>query len=110
MRRLTLAGIACFALASSASAADLGPYHPYPDAYAPPPPPERKIVEHHHYYHEAPTVYREHRVYVEPRVYRPPAIYAERVYPRYAYAYSAWRPHHFFPRRHFWGHHHRHWY
>jgi hypothetical protein len=35
-------------------------------------------------------------------------VYTERVYPRYAYAYSAWRPHYFFPRRHSWGARHRH--
>src|SRR5262245_498583 len=34
------------------------------------------------------------------------AVYAER---RDAYAYSAWRPHYYFPRRQFW-HRHRHWY
>ena len=112
MRLFALAAFSGLCLAPPAFAADLGPYPPAKETYNAPTPPrvDRKIVEHHHYYHEAPTVYREHRVYVEPRVYRPPAIYAERLYPRYAYAYSAWRPHHFFPRRHFWGHHHRHWY
>jgi hypothetical protein len=111
MRLFALAALSTLCLAAPAFAADLGPYPPKETYIAPPPPRvDRKIVEHHHYYHEAPTVYRERRVYVEPRVYRPPAIYAERVYPRYAYAYSAWRPHYFFPRRHFWGHRHRHWY
>jgi len=43
-------------------------------------------------------------------VYVAPFIYAERAYPRYAYAYSDWRPRYFFSRRHFgaWGPHHRH--
>jgi hypothetical protein len=110
VRRLALFAIPCLFLAGPTLAADLGPYPPERDTYvAPPPSPrvERKIVEHHYYYHEVPTVYRERRVYVEPRVYAP-KIYTERVYPRYAYAYSAWRPHYFFPRRHFWGPRHHH--
>jgi len=101
MRLLALAGIACFGLASAASAEDLGPY---PDAYAPPPP-ERRIVEHHHYYHQPAPVYRE-RVYVEePRVYYRPRVYAEAVYPRpyYAYGYTDWRYRPFY-RPHWRGH------
>jgi hypothetical protein len=113
MRRVLLLATPLLCLAGSAFAADLGPYYPPArESYAPPPPPvvERKIVEHHHYYHQAPSVYSERRVYVEPHVYAAPRIYAERVYPRYAYAYSDWRPRYFFPRRHFgaWGPHHRH--
>jgi hypothetical protein len=112
MRRVLLLATPLLCLAGSAFAADLGPYYPPRESYAPPPPAvvERKIVEHHHYYHQAPDVYSERRVYVEPRVYVAPRIYAERAYPRYAYAYSDWRPRYFFPRRHFgaWGPHHRH--
>jgi hypothetical protein len=114
MRLVLLLAIPQLCLAGSAFAADLGPYYPPArESYAPPPPPvvERKIIEHHHYYHEAPSVYSERRVYVEPRLYAAPRIYAERVYPRYAYAYSDWRPRHYFPRRHFgaWGPHRHHW-
>jgi hypothetical protein len=107
MRRLALSVIPCLFLAAPAAGADLSPYPPEGHTYVPPPPPrlERKIVEHHYYYHEAPNVYAERRVYAEPRVYAP-TVYAEHVYPRYTSAYSGWRPHYFFPRGHFWGHHH----
>jgi len=111
MGRVLLLTTPLLCLAGSAFGADLGPYYPPPrESYAPPPPPivERKIVEHHHYYHQAPTVYAERRVYVEPRVYAQ-RVHAERLYPRYAYAYSDWRPRHFFPRRHFGGPHRHHW-
>jgi hypothetical protein len=111
MRLFALAALSTLCLAAPAVAADLGPYPPERDTYVAPPPPtvDRKIVEHHYYYHEAPAVYPERRVYVEPRAYRP-HIYTERVYPRYAYAYSGWRPHYFFPRRQFRGARHGHWY
>ena len=114
MRRVLLVATPLMCLAGPTFAADLGPYYPPArESYAPLPPPvvERKIVEHHHYYHQAPGVYSERRVFVEPRVYAVPRIYAERVYPRYAYAYSDWRPRHFYPRRHFgaWGPHRHHW-
>ena len=126
MKRLALLAAPIMCLTGPALAADLG--RPYPEretylqppvverkiikeTYVPPPPVvHRKIVEHHHYYHEAPTVYREKRVYIEPRVYDEP-LYKERFYPpRFAHAYQDWRPHHFFPRRHYWAHRgHRHW-
>jgi hypothetical protein len=103
MHRIGLVAIPLLAIASSALAADLGPY-PEKETYLPPPPPraERKIVEHHHYYHEAPSVYREKRVYVEPRVYEAPIEYQERPYRRrFAFAYRHWRPGHFHRRQ--WG-------
>ena len=124
IKRLALLAAPFMCLTGPAVAADLGPYPEresslrppaverkiIKETYVPPPVVHRKIVEHHHYYHEAPTVYREKRVYIEPRVYEE-RLYKERMYPRrFAYAYQDWRPHHFFPRHHYWGHRgHRHW-
>lgn len=94
--------------------ADLGPYYSERErAIEEPAPPrvvERERIIERHYYQPVP-VYREQPVYVEPREY----VYAPRVYEPhvhyrpYRYAYTYWRPHHFFPRRQFWDRHHRWW-
>jgi hypothetical protein len=111
MKRLALLAIPLFCLTTPASSADLdSPQYRERDTYYDRPAPrvvERERIIERRYYEPEP-VYREERVYIEPRVYYAPRVHAEAYYHRpYAYAYSDWRPRHYFPRRH-WHHHHHH--
>jgi hypothetical protein len=111
MKRLALLSLPLLCLSTPTLSADLGPSYSERDIPIERPAPrivERERIIEHHYYELAP-VYRERRVYVEPREY----VYAPRAYAPdiyydgpYRYAYSGWRPHHFFPRRAYWHRHH----
>ena len=110
MKRLALLPFSLLLLATPAVSADLdGPVYRERDVVIERPLPPRvvereRIIEHHHHY--APPVVTEKRVYVEPRIYEPREYaYVDRPY---RYAYTSWRPRHFFPRYGYWYHHHRH--
>ena len=108
MMRLALLAIPFFCIATPASSADLdGPPYRERESYYDRPEPrvvERERIIERRYYEPAP-LYREERVYVEPRVYYAPRVHAYAYHRPFEFAYSDWRPRHYFPRRH-WHHHH----
>jgi hypothetical protein len=97
MHKLAFLAVPLFAVTTPATAADLGPY-PERDSYYERPAPqvvERERIIERHYYEPAPVY--ERRVYAEPPVYDAPRVYADGYYGR-PYAYTGWRPRHFYPR------------
>ena len=110
MKLLALIPVSLLVLAMPATAADLdGPttYRERDVVIERPAPPrviERERIIEHHY---APPIVEERQVYVEPRVYEPREyVYVDRPY---GYAYTSWRPRHFFPRYGYWHRHHHGW-